>query len=98
MNISPFTADDTDAEKRRRKHRIARQNTKLNKKSDSNKVAKEEQIKADLKEDVIATGTINQDLIDEKIEKDLKKASSFMPLMMVEVGECLFNGGSKKDH
>lgn len=91
MNISPFTADDTDAEKRRRKHRIARQNTKLNKKSDSTKVAKEEQIKADLKEDLTTTEAIKEDLMEEKVEKELKKASSFMPLMMVEVGECQFN-------
>lgn len=90
MNISPFTADDTDAEKRRRKHRIARQNTKLNKKSDSTKVAKEQQIKDDLKEDLIATEAIKEDLIEDKVEKELKKATSFMPLMMVEVGECLF--------
>lgn len=91
MNISPFTANDTDAEKRRRKHRIARQNTKLNKKSESTKVAKEEQIKADLKEDLIEAKAEKEDLIEEKVVKELKKASSFIPLMMVEVGEYLIN-------
>lgn len=90
MNISPFTANDTDAEKRRRKHRIARQNTKLNKKSESTKVTKEEQIKADLKEDLIEAKAEKEELIEEKVEKELKKASSFMPLMMVEVGEYLY--------
>lgn len=92
MNISPFTANDTDAEKRRRKHRIARQNTKLNKKSDSTKVVtKEEKIKADLKEDLIEAKAEKEDLIEAKVVKELDKANGFVPLLMVEVGEYLFD-------